>query len=119
MKPALADRVLERLKGFTEALERGDAIPDRFTCRQIEINVKPAHYNPRMVRATRNLLGISQAVFAKFLGVGVKTVSSWEQGLQKPSSMACRFLDEIARDPKYWRKRLQESVRLKRPAASA
>jgi hypothetical protein len=70
-------------------------------------------------RARRKLLGVSQAVFAKFLGVGIKTVCSWEQGKNRPSDMASRFLDEIGHNRAYWRKRLRESIRVKKLAATA
>jgi DNA-binding transcriptional regulator YiaG len=52
----------------------------------------------------------SQAVFAKLLGVSLNTVRAWEQGVNHPSDMACRFLDEIRRDPAYWVRRLKEAV---------
>jgi HTH-type transcriptional regulator/antitoxin HigA len=58
----------------------------------------------------RKVLNASQALFAQFLGVSVKAVRKWESG-QAPSEMACRFMDEIRRNPKYWHKRLRESMR--------
>jgi DNA-binding transcriptional regulator YiaG len=118
MKTRVADRVLRRLQDFTEALESGEKIADRYTCRRIELDLKPTPYTPAMVKAVRDLLGVSQGVFAKFLGVAIKTVCSWEQGVNTPSDMACRFLDEIKANPKYWRKRLNESVRLKASKAA-
>src|SRR5438105_1880530 len=114
MRESIADRVLKRLQEFTETLERGERIAERFTCRRVELNIEPGHYTPAMVKDARELLSVSQGVFAKFLGVRVKTICSWEQGINTPSGMACRFLDEIRLNPKYWRKRLQESTRLKR-----
>jgi putative transcriptional regulator len=63
-----------------------------------------------LVKQTRALLGASQAVFANFLGVSVKTVRAWEQGVNTPSAMACRFMDEIRRDPKHWIARLSEAA---------
>lgn len=115
MKASVADRVLRRLQGFTEALESGEKIAERFTCRRIELDLNPTRYSQAMVKAVRDLLHVSQGVFAKFLGVGVKTVCAWEQGINTPSDMACRFLDEIKANPKYWRKRLKESARVRRP----
>jgi len=54
----------------------------------------------------RNLLGMSQAAFAAFLGVDPSTVRSWEQALRAPSPLACRMLSEIEANPGYWHKRL-------------
>jgi DNA-binding transcriptional regulator YiaG len=77
-------------------------------------DLHPTAYSPARVAAVRDLLAVSQGVFAKFLGVGVKTVSSWEQGVNTPSDMAYRFLDEIEANPNYWRKPLRDSARVKR-----
>lgn len=109
MKPSVGKRLTERMKGFTEALERRDVITERYTCHQVALNLEPKHYTAEDVKNTRELLRASQAVFAQFLGVSVKTVRSWEQG-KEPSPMACRFMDEIRRDPKRFLKRLQESL---------
>lgn len=85
----------------------------RFTCRTFVLDLEPASYNPNDVKSTRKLLSASQGMFAKFLGVSIKTVRAWEQGTNTPSDMACRFMDEIRRNPDYWRSRLRESVRVK------
>jgi DNA-binding transcriptional regulator YiaG len=113
VKASVADRVLQRLQVFTKALEGDEKITDRFTCRQIELDLKPTHYTPDMVRAAREALGVSQAVFAKFLGVSLKTVCAWEQGTNPPKDIACRFMDEIRAKPLFWRKRLKEAMRVK------
>jgi putative transcriptional regulator len=107
VKPSVADRILERLTGFTEALESGEPIAAKFTCRQIELDLKPISYKPEKVKKIRQALGASQPVFAKLLGVTVQTVRAWEQGVNALSHMACRFLDEIDRNPTYWRDRLK------------
>ena len=116
LKPSVADRVLQRLQAFTEALEKDEPIGDRFTSRQIELDLKPKPYNQKKVKATRQLLRVSQAMFAVLLGVSPRTVQSWEQGENPPNDMACRFMDEIHHDPKYWRERLKDSARVKKPA---
>lgn len=97
------------MQAFTEALERGDAISERFTCRRISLDLQPMRYTPEEVKQTRELLEASQAVFAQFLGVSVKTVRSWEQG-KEPSPMARRFMDEIRRDPERFLARLKEAA---------
>ena len=35
MKASVADKILQRLQDFTEALETSEVISDRFTCRQV------------------------------------------------------------------------------------
>ena len=104
----LGSRIVGRLHGFVEALQRGDKLADRFTCRTIRLNLKPPRYNAELVRETRGKLSASQTVFAQFLGVSPSTVRDWEQGLKSPKPIACRLMDEIRRDPEYWLGRLNE-----------
>jgi putative transcriptional regulator len=113
MKNSVGGKIIEGLREFTEALESNERIADKFTCRKVSLDLLPVPYDPKTVKATRAILKVSQAVFAQFLGVSVKTVRAWEQGYNAPSDMACRFMDEIQRDPEYWRKRLRESVKVK------
>ena len=101
--------ILEALSEFTEALKKGE-VSKRFTCRQIKLDLKPTLYSPELVKTTRKLLKVSQSLFARFLGISPKTVRSWEQGINTPSPIACRFMDEIRRSPDYWTERLRESV---------
>lgn len=104
----LGDEIIRRLREFTKALRSGKV--ERFTCRKIRLNLKPTEYSPKLVKQTRKILNVSQALFARFLGVSPKTVRAWEQGFSTPHDMACRFLDEIRRDPEHWRKRLLQSI---------
>ena len=112
-KPSVAQRIIRALQEFTEVLESGEDISKHFTVRRVQLDIAPRVYTAAMVKRTRKLLGTSQALFARFLGVSVKTVRSWEQGINTPSGMACRFMDEIQRDPRYWIKRLQQTVVVK------
>jgi len=110
MNPTVADRIKKRLEEFTVALEKGEVIQDTYTCRKVEFRLKPRPYDPAAVVQTRKLLRASQKIFAMLLGTSTKTVQGWEQGLSSPSKMACRFMDEIRRNPEYWRTRLKDSV---------
>jgi len=47
----------------------------------------------------RKKLGVSQAVFARVLGVARDTEISWEQGRRKPSGPALRLLEIAERHP--------------------
>ncbi len=101
-------KMVDRLKRFAEALETTDSIPERFTCRTIRLNLEPTRYSPERVKAARGTLRASQAIFAHFLGVSASAVRDWEQGAKPPRGSACRIMDEILRDPEYWRARLRE-----------
>ena len=105
---SLGRRMVNRLKLFARALETADSIPERFTCRTIKLNLEPTPYDPERVKKARNALCASQAIFAQFLGVSASAVRDWEQGVKPPRGSACRIMDEILRDPQYWRSRLRE-----------
>jgi len=53
----------------------------------------------RDVSATRRRLGLSQARFARLLGISVRTLHHWEQGRRKPSGAARVLLRVAARHP--------------------
>ncbi len=115
MKTSVNKEMLGRLSGFAEALEGDRPISDLYTCRRVVLDLNPTPYDPDLVRETRKILSASQAMFAKFLGVKVKTVQSWEQGTETPSDMACRFMDEIRVNPAYWLKRFKGALLRKKP----
>ena len=105
---SIGEKMAGRLKRFAEALDTADRIPQRFTRRTIKLDLQPTAYDPKRVKKARDTLRASQAIFAQFLGVSTKTVQDWEQGLKRPRSIARRLMDEILRDPNYWRERLLE-----------
>jgi putative transcriptional regulator len=97
--------IVEGLRELADALKAGEPLESRFTVRTFKI-APPPEYHGEGVRRVRELLGMSQAAFAAFLGVDPSTVRSWEQGLHQPSPLACRMLSEIEADPTHWRERL-------------
>lgn len=107
-KKPVGEKIVDRLKGFVEAVEAGEDVRKRFTCRTIRLNVRPQTYSPELVKRTRSMLGTSQTIFAQFLGVSASAVQDWEQGEKPPKGSACRLMDEIRRNPKYWINRLEE-----------
>jgi putative transcriptional regulator len=117
-KNSVGREILNSLTEFKTALEKGDEIAERYTVRTITLDLEATEYLPQDIRATRELLDASQAIFAKFLGVSVQTIRAWEQGDKSPRDVACRFMDEIRRDPEYWRKRLRSVAKFKTPSAS-
>jgi putative transcriptional regulator len=110
---SVEERIIEGLRDFAETVKSGKALTDHYTCKSVVVDLEPTSYGPKEVRATRKLLSASQAVFAKFLGVSVKTVRAWEQGTNAPRDVACRFMDEIRINPVQFRKRLHDSVHVK------
>jgi putative transcriptional regulator len=112
--------VIGALTELQDALRSGRPLEEFFTVRTVELDLDPRPYRAEDVRRVRDSLNLSQALFARFLGVDVKTVRSWEQGLRPPSPIARRFMDEIARSPDHWRERLRGMIREKgrRPVKS-
>ena len=53
---------------------------------------------PRVV-AMRAAMGLSQRVFAKLVGMSVKTLQNWEQGRRQPSGPAAVLLTVLLTDP--------------------
>ena len=94
---------------FEEAIalmRTGEPLERHFTVRTYKVEFTPRAYGPDDVRRVRGLLGMSQVLFARFLGVDANTVRSWEQGTRPPSPIARRFMDEIEGDPEHWRRRI-------------
>jgi putative transcriptional regulator len=97
-------QLLASMEQMAEALESGNL--SRLTVRNVQLPEDPSSYDARRVRETRDRLNVSQLVFARLLGVSVVLSQSWEQGVRKPSKLACRLLDEINANPDYWRRKL-------------
>lgn len=107
--PKLSTAGAKIVGAFEEAiaLMRTDEPLERhFTVRTYKAEFTPRDYGPDDVRRVRGLLGMSQVLFARFLGVDANTVRSWEQGTRPPSPIARRFMDEIEGDPEHWRQRI-------------
>ncbi|HZL89632.1 MAG TPA: hypothetical protein VFB96_14805 [Pirellulaceae bacterium] len=102
--------LVKRLGRFAAELPKIRKLSDRFTCRTDRLPLRPTVYTPELVKQTRRILEASQPVFARFLGVSASAVRDWEQGLKQPRGSACRLMDEIRRDPTYWRLRLEETA---------
>ena len=113
MKTTIGQEIIEGLGELAKALKKRGTLSDEFNCRKVVLHLKPTAYKPELVKATRRLLGASQAIFAHFLGVSPRTVRAWEQGVNVPNDMACRFMDEIRHRPQYWLQRLKEMTQAK------
>jgi putative transcriptional regulator len=51
------------------------------------------------VAAIRKRVGVSQAVFARYLNIPVRTLQSWEQGLRTPKAGEARLLQLFEASP--------------------
>ena len=109
-------KIVGRLQNFVDQAKEVKNLADSFTCHTVTLDLQPQQYGPDDIVGVRKSMGSSQAVFARFLGVSRNTVSSWEQGINIPSPIACRFMDEIRLNPSYWQQRLRASATIKKPS---
>lgn|SRR6476661_1199523 len=71
----------------------------KVTVRDLTFDQPPAP-SAQQVRAIRERLGYSQAVFASALGVDLGTVRNWEQGKRQVAGAARRLLQAIEAQPR-------------------
>jgi putative transcriptional regulator len=84
-----------------QAIMQAGASPSnngRLTVRTIEVD-EPSDYRAKDVKKVREELNVSQAVFAKLVGVSDVLVRSWERGAREPAPIARRLLDQIRAYP--------------------
>lgn len=55
-------------------------------------------YTADEVKSIRKSTGMSQKLFAKYMGVSGKTVEAWEEGVNHPSGSSSRILSMIETD---------------------
>ena len=58
-------------------------------------------FTPGEIKEIRNKTGLTQVLFAKFMGVSVKSVEAWEAGRNHPEDAACRLLSLTREDPMF------------------
>jgi putative transcriptional regulator len=113
-KEMLAEKPIGRLiaEGLQELADElkhdKQKVATKFTRHKVALNLVPTEYRAETVKQTRKSLECSQAIFAQFLGVSISTVRNWEQGVNTPEHAACRLMDEIRHNPKYWKSRLRQ-----------
>ena len=98
------NQLFEDLKeGLTSAIDYERGRLDLRTT-EIEIPELPPSLSKKKIKTLReDVLGVSQPIFAKFLGVSSAAVKSWEQGNKKPSGSARRLM-QLIEDPQALRK---------------
>lgn len=88
------------MQGLTEALEHAEGKGKARTALVKAKTVKPLkEYRPEEIKKIRNDLGMTQVIFAGFMGVSAKTVEAWEAGRNMPDGPARRILEMVRSDP--------------------
>ena len=80
------------ITGLTEAID--DASSGEKKLKRNVVHIEPVkEYKAEEVKRIRLNTGMSQNVFASYLGVSCKTVEAWESGKNHPSGAASRLLN--------------------------
>lgn len=53
------------------------------------------------IKQIRKQTGLTQALFAKYMGVSAKTVEAWESGRNHPDGVSCRLLSITKQNPTF------------------
>jgi putative transcriptional regulator len=68
--------------------------------RKTVLSVLPLErFTAEEIKEIRHKTGLTQALFAKYMGVSVKTVEAWERGRNHPDGAACRLLTITKENP--------------------
>ena len=66
------------------------------------LSIQPAEaFSAEDIRSIRLATGLTQALFARYMGVSQKTVEAWESGRNHPEGPACRLLTMTRKDPEF------------------
>ena len=85
------------ISGLTEAIE--DAKSGEKKLNRNIVHIEPIkEYSAEEVKRIRLNTGMSQNVFASYMGVSCKTVEAWEAGKNHPSGAASRLLNMMEID---------------------
>ncbi len=71
----------------------------KLNLRAVDIPPRPKPMKPADIRALREELNASQALFARLLNVSSNAVESWEQGLRQPRQATLKLLYVARRNP--------------------
>ncbi len=83
--------------GLNEAIEYEKG---NLKAKTTSMSIEPVErFTSSEIKAIRNNTGLTQNMFAKYMGVSVKTVEAWEAGRNHPDGAACRLLYLTKRDP--------------------
>ncbi|MBD5534170.1 MAG: helix-turn-helix domain-containing protein [Lachnospiraceae bacterium] len=83
------------MTGLVEAVED---VKEKKLPRRIVTVLPVKEYRAEEVKAIRNKTGLSQKLFAGYMGVSDKTVEAWESGKNHPSGAASRILNMMEMD---------------------
>lgn len=84
------------MTGLQEAIE--DSKKEKTLRKNIVSIIPVKEYNAEEIQEIRKSTGLSQRLFAGYIGVSIKTVEAWERGINHPSGAASRILTMMEMD---------------------
>ena len=85
------------MQGLQEAIDYNEG---KIKARTKTISIEPVpEFAAPEIKSIRNELGMTQVLFAGFMGVSTKTVEAWEAGRNMPDGPARRILAMLKVDP--------------------
>ena len=85
------------MTGLNEAVEYEKG---NLTARKTTLTIEPLpEISADEIKALRNKIGLTQAMFAAVMGVSAKTVEAWEAGTNRPIGPARRMISLIQFNP--------------------
>ena len=81
------------VRGLQEAIN--DAAGNKKLLRRTVTVIPVKNYSADEVKKIRKSTGMSQRLFAEYMGVSYKTVEAWEAGTNRPSGSSSRILSMI------------------------
>lgn len=85
------------MTGLNEAIEDVKSKENKLARRKLTV-IPVKEYQADEVREIRKSTGMSQKIFASYIGVSDKTVEAWEAGTNHPSGAASRLLSMMELD---------------------
>lgn len=84
------------LSGMREVLAH---VQGKIVLKEVVLPERVRKITPKEIKALRDKMNVSQAMFAAILNVPTVTAVSWEKGRRKPTGAALRLLDIARKDP--------------------
>ena len=83
--------------GLEEAIQHEKGL---LKARTNKISISPIKtFSPEQIKMIRTREGMTQALFARFMGVSPKTIEAWEAGTNKPAGPASRMFELLEKEP--------------------
>lgn len=87
----MSQHYAELISSIEEAIQDANS-QEKSLKRRIVTVIPVKEYNAEAIKRIRHETGLSQKLFASYLGVSNKTVEAWERGINQPSGTASRIL---------------------------